>query len=273
MHFSVKYLYITAICMLISGRLAAQNSDTLIYRSRSVRSVGLGFPALNYSLLSQLNHSGYSLNFHSTRFRENPSYLKQFHLHFELGLMYNHANDSYITSLGFHGNWSRHWYVSNRTNPLRLLCGVGLDSGIDIYLKEDNTNNPLAYFFNFSVSPTILAKYRFNIRKTRLELGQQMDMPFVSLISSSGYSSGLPYGLVEKDAKFFDAMRMVSFGSFKKCVATTTLDVTPTLEKRQKWPVFRISYMFSGMNYHHGDFTIKSADHLIFVGVIFHLFR
>ena len=259
--------------MLITGRAAAQNTDTLIYRSQSVRSFGVGFPVLNYPFLSELNHSGYLISFHSTRFREKPEHLSQFQQHFELGLLYNSANDSYITTLGFNGSWSRHWRATDCTRPLRLLLGAAADMGVNIYLKDDNTNNPLAYFFNFSASPSILIRYRFNYHKTKIELGQQVDVPLVSLISSSGYSSGLPYGIVEEDANFFDAMRMASFGSFKKCVTITTLDITPSLEKRQKLPVFRVSYMFSGMNYNDGDFTIKSADHLFLFGMIFHLFR
>ena len=266
-------MYITAFCMLIIGHVSAQNVDTMFFRSKSVRSAGVGFPVLNYSLLSNLNHSGHSLNFHSTRFNEKPKYLSQFKLHFELGVLYNNANDSYITSLSFRSGWSRHWHVTDRTHPLRLFLGGGLDTGADIYLKEDNTNNPLAYFFNFSLSPDILVKYRFTIRQTRLELGQQIDIPLGSLVSSSEYSSGLPFGIIENDVNFFDAMRLVSFGSLIKCMSITTLDITPSPERRQKWPVFRVSYMFSGMNYKNGDFTVKSADHVILLGAIFHLFR
>jgi len=252
----------------------AQNADSLIYRSHSVRSVGVGFPTVNYSLLSPLNHSGFSINFHSTRFLDKPEYLNQFRMHFELGLLYNNANDSYITTLGFNGGWSRHWYASDCTRPLRLLLGVGADTGVNIYMKEDNTNNPLAYFFNLSINPDIMMKYRwFNSQKTKFELGQQIYFPLGSLISSSDYSSTLPPGFTEEEASFFEAMRLVSFGSFRKCATITTLDITPTLDRRKKMPVFRISYIFSGMNYHNGDFSIKSADHLFLFGAIFHLFR
>ena len=245
----------------------------MIYRSQLTRSVGLGFPVLNYSLLSPLNHSGYSLGFHSTRFREKPEYLTQFHQHFEIGILYNKANDSYMTILDFKGGWSRHWYVTDRTRSLRMLLGSSVDAGIGIYLKDDNTNNPLAYFFNLSLSPDILIKYRLNIKKARIELGLQMAVPFGSLISSSDYSNSLPYGIAEDDASFFDAMRFVSFGSLKKCMTITALDFTPSLERLHKWPVFRIMYLFSGMSYHNGDFTIRSADHLMLFGAIFHLFR
>ena len=273
LHIQVKFLYITVFCILITGRVAAQNADTLFYRSQSVRSVGFGFPVLNYSFLSELNHSGYALSFHSTRFREKPKHLSQFQQHFELGLLYNNANDSYITKLGFSGGWSRHWHATDRARPLRLLLGVGADAGVNVYLKDDNTNNPIAYFFNLSISPNLLLRYRFNINGTKIELGQQVDVPLGSLISSSGYSSGLPYGFIEEDASFFDAMRLESFGSLKKCVTITALDITPSLERRQKMPVFRISYIFSGMNYSDGDFLIKSVDHLFLFGMIFHLFR
>jgi hypothetical protein len=258
--------------MVMVGRAAA-HPDSLIYRSQSVRSIGVGFPSINYSLLSPLNHSGYSLGSHSTRFRKKPNSLTQFQLHFELGLLYNNANDSYITTLGFNSSWSRHWYVTDRSRPLRLMLGGAADVGVNIYLKEDNTNNPLAYFFNLSVSPSILVQYRFNIHKTKFELGQQIEAPAGSLISSSGYSSVLPPGFAEKDADFFDAMRTVSFGSLKKCVAVTSLDITPSLERRRQWPTFRVSYMFSGMNYRNGDFTVKSVDHIILFGAIFYLFR
>ena len=252
----------------------AQNIDSLVYLSHSVRSVGVGFPAINYSLLSPLNHSGYSLNFHSTRFLDKPEHLTQFQMHFELGLLYNNANDSYITTLGFSGEWSRHWYVSDRARPLRLLLGVGADAGVSIYMKEDNTNNPLAYFFNLSVNPDVMMKYQWlNSQNTRFELGLQIYFPLGSLISTSEYSSTLPRGFIEEDASFFEAMRLVSFNNFRKCVTITTLDIKPALERRQKWPVFRVSYIFSGMNYSDGDFTIKSADHLILFGAIFHLFR
>ena len=104
----IRHLYIIAFCVLMVNRVTAQNADTMIYLAQSARSVGFGFPVLNYSLLSSLNHSGYSLSFHSTRFREKPEYLTQFHQHFEMGVLYNQANDSYITTLGFNGGWSRH---------------------------------------------------------------------------------------------------------------------------------------------------------------------
>ena len=245
----------------------------MIYRSQSVRSVGFGFPALNYSLLSSLNHSGYSISFHSTRFREKPEHLMQFHQHFEIGMLYNKANNSYITVLDFNGGWSRHWNITDRTRPLRVLLGGGIDAGVGIYLKDDNTNNPLAYFFNLSISPDILLKYRLNIKKTRIEIGQQIGVPLGSLISSSDYSSSLSPYLVEEDASFFDAMRLVSFGSLKKCATITTFDIAPPMARRQKWPLFRITYMFSGMKYSNGDFTVQSADHLFLFGTIFHLFR
>ena len=253
--------------------LAAQNSDTLVYRNQTVRSVGFGIPAMNYSMLSPLNHSGYSLSFHSSRFSEKPKHLTRFQIHSELGLLYNSANDSYITTLRFNGSWSRHLYITDSKRPLRLLLGGGIDTGVDIYLKEDNTNNPLAYFFNLSLSPGILIKYRFDIQKTRFELGQQIYIPVGSLVSSSDYSTILPHGFIEKEANFFDAIRAVSFGSLKKCMTVTSLDIIPPLERRQKYPVFRISYMFSGMKYSNGDFMIKSADHVILFGTIFHLFR
>ncbi len=255
------------------GHVKAQQTDTLVYAHQSVRSIGFAFPALNYSLLSPLNHSGYALAFHSTRFREKPKYLSQFHLHFELGILYNNANDSYITPLSFQSGWSRHWYVTDKAQPFRLLCGTGIDAGINIYLKEDNTNNPLAYFFNLSVSPSIMAKYRFNAGSTKFELAQQIDVPVGSLISSSGYSTILPYSLTEKDANFFDAIRLVSFDSFRKCRAVSSLDIIPSLDKRHKWPSLRVSYVFSGANYQNKDLTIKSIDHMILFGAIFHLFR
>lgn len=272
-HISVKTLYITVFLITITGSAAAQNFDTLYYRSQSVRSLGFGFPLLNYPFLSELNHSGYSLGFHSTRFCIKPEYQTQFHQHFELGVLYNNANDSYITKLGFSGGWTKHRYISDRTLPLRLLLGAGADAGVSVYLKEDNTNNPIAYFFNISINPSILFKYKFNINETKIELGQQVDIPLFSLISSSTYSSGLPYYITEEEASFFDAMRLVSFGSLKKCITITTMDIIPSPMRRQKIPVFRITYMFAGMNYNNGDFTIKSVDHLLFFGMIFHLFR
>jgi hypothetical protein len=240
--------------MVMVGRAAA-HPDSLIYRSQSVR---VGFPSISYSTLSPLNHSGYSLGFHSTRFCKMPNSLTQFQLHFELGLLYDNANDLYITTLGFNSSWSRHWHATDRSYPLRLMLGGAADVGANIYLKEDNTNNLLAYFFNLSVSPSILVQYRFNIHKTKLELGQQIETPTGSLISSSGMGF----------ADFFNAMRMVSFGNLKKCVAVTSLDITPSLERRRQWPTFRVSYMFSGMNYHNGDFTAKS--HIILFGAIFY---
>ncbi|MDR1154005.1 MAG: hypothetical protein LBL04_04785 [Bacteroidales bacterium] len=235
-------------CIVMVGRAAA-HPDSLIYRS-----IGVGFPSINYSPLSSLNHSGYSLGSHSTRFREKPNSLTQFQLHFELGLLYNNASDLYITTFGFNSSWSRHWHVTDRSRPLRLMLGGGANIGVKFYLKEDNTDNPLAYWFNLSVSPSILVQYRFNIHKTKFELGQQIEAPPGSLIFSSGYFS------------------MVSFGSLKKCVAVTSLDITLPLERRQ-WPTFRVSYMFSGMNYVNSDFTVKFVDHIILFGTIFDLFR
>ncbi len=273
MRIADKVLYITLFCVFATGFATAQSTDTLVYRHQSVRSIGFAFPALNYSFLSPLNHSGYALSFHSTRFLEKAKSLSQFQVHSEIGLLYNDANDSYITTLAFRCGWSRHWNVTDKTYPLRLLVGASIDAGINVYLKEDNTNNPVAYFFDLSVSPSILAKYRFKSGVTGFEIGQQIDVPVGSLVSSSGYSSMLPYALTEDDANFFDAMQLVSYGSMKKCVGITTFDIIPPTEKRRKWPVMRISYIFSGMNYESNGLTVKSIDHVFLFGAIFHLFR
>ncbi len=269
----VKFLYVTLFCLSLACVLPAQTIDTLVYSHQLVRSVGVTFPSLNYPLLSPLNHSGYGLAFHSTRFHEKANYLNQFQTHLELGLLYNNANDSYITSLGFRGDWSRHWHVTDRSRAFRLLCGASFNGGIDIYLKEDNTNNPLAYFFSLSISPSMLAKYRFNIGKMTIDLGQQFDVPIGSLTSSSEYSTMLPHAFIEEDVSFFDALQLVSLGSYRKYVGITTVDIIPSLGKKKKWSSFRISYILTGMNYEQPDFMIRSVDHIIMVGAIFHLFR
>ena len=270
----VKYIHVIAFFALVTNSVLAQNADTLIFQSRTVRSVGGGFPTLNYPLLSPLNHSGYSIGFISTRLREKPEYLSQFQTHFEMGSLYNYANDLYITTLKFNGALSRHWQINdNSTRPLSLFFGGTSDIGLNIFMKDDNTNNPLAYFFNISVSPGILAKYQFNINNSSFVLGQQIDIPFVSLVSTSDYSSSLPPPFLEKEANFFEAMRLVSVRSLQKCVIITTLEINTSLQQRKKFPVVRINYIFTGMNYKNRDLTIKSADHLIVFGVVFYLFR
>ena len=269
----VKHLYITVFFVLTVGVVAAQNPDTLICRYQSVRSVGFGFPAVNYSLLSPLNHSGYSLGFHSVRFREMPEHLTQFQMRSEIGILYNDANDSYITLLGFSGGFSRHWQVSEPKQRLQLLFGGSADVGVNVYMKEDNTNNPLAYFFNLSVSPNILFKYDFKVQKSRFGFGLQLGIPLVSLVSTSDYSSTLPPAVIEPEANFFDAIRLASLGSLRKYVAITTLDITSLSERHHKMPVIRITYLFSGMNYRFDDFVVKSVNHQILFGTIFHLFQ
>ena len=268
------FLYIIAFYALIIGRVSAQNADTLIFQSYSVRTVGFGFPALRYDLLSPLNHSGYSLAFTSTRYREKPEkHLNQFKTHFELGVLYNYANDSYITLLGFDVSWSRHWYINDKTHPLRLMAGFSTDIGANAFLKDENTNNPLAYFFNLSISPGIIAKYPFKIKGTNINFFQQIDIPLVSLISTSDYSSTIPPGFLENELHFFDAMRIASLGSLIKCMTITTLDVNTSWQRRKRLPDVRINYIFSGMTYKNSDFAIKSANHMVVFGAIFHLFR
>ena len=273
MKISVKYIHIIAFCTLIAYRVEAQNADTLIFQSHSVRLVGLGFPELNYSLLSPLNHSGHSLAFRSIHFREKQEYLRQFQISAEIGALYNHANDSYITSLGINCSLSKHWHVSGKESQLQFMPGVGTDIGINIFMKDDNTNNPMAYFFNLSISPDILFKYSFDIGNSRFKLLQQFDIPLFSLVSSSDYSTSLPYGIIEKDASFFDAMHIVSFGSLIKCTATTTLDISSSWQRRNRLPDFRIIYAFSGMNYKNNNVTIKYANNMLLFGMVFYLFR
>jgi len=273
MNISVKYIHIIAFCTLIAYRVEAQNADTLIFQSHSVRLVGLGLPELNYSLLSPLNHSGLSFAFHSIHFREKQNYIRQFKISAETGALYNHANDSYITLLGVNCSLSKHWHVAGKESPLQFMPGAGTDLGINIFMKDDNTNNPMAYFFNLSISPGILLKYSFNIGESRFKLLQQIDIPLFSLVSSSDYSSSLPYGITEDDASFFDAIRIVSFVSLVKCTATTTFDISSSWQKRNRLPDFRIIYEFSGMNYKNNDVAIKYANNMFLVGMIFYLFR
>ena len=268
-----RYRFAVAFFATIFVNVSAQNADTLIFQSKSIRSVGCGFPALRYDLLSPLNHSGYSIGFSSSRYREKPNHLTQFKTHLELGVLHNQANDSYITMLGFNGAWSKHWIISDRERPLLALAGFGTDVGLCAYMKDDNTNNPVAYFFNLSVNPGVIIKYRFKINGSIFELGQQIEMPFCSLISSSGYSSSLPYGIAEEDASFFEAMRFASFGSLKKCVTITTLDINSAWQQHKRFPNLRISYVFAGMNYRNNDFKIKSVNNMITFGAIFYLYR
>ena len=269
----MKCLCITVLCTAIIGRSIAQNVDTMIFQSQSVRLVGCGFPVLNYSLLSPLNHSGYSLCFLSSRFREKPEHLTQFQMQIKIGVLHNDANDSYVTSLGFSGGWIQHWNLTAPAGQLRLMPGVGADADLEVYMKDDNTNNPMAYFFNMSLTPSVLIRYRFSINRSVLELKQQIDIPLVSLVSSSEYSTSLPYGFMEEEASFFEAIRLVSFGSLKKCATITTLDIAYPSEQGKKWPTLRITYIFTGMNYSNGDFIIKSVNNTILFGAIFYLFR
>lgn len=273
MNISRKHLYIIAFCALFSSRAAAQPTDTLLYRSQLVRSAGAGFPALNYALLSPLNHHGYSINFYSSRLRAKAQHINQFNQQFQIGVLYNQANNSYITQLSFSGGWSRHWPVAGHTSPMSLLVGAATTAGLNIYLKDDNTNNPIAYFFNLSAGPSLMLRYRLNIQKMRVELSQQAHIPIAALISTSGYTSSLPSGLSETEASVFDAMRTASLGRLRKCVTATTLDMIPSPARRAKWPVIRISYIFAGMNYRDGDITVRSVDHLLLVGTVVHLFR
>ena len=268
-----RYLFIIFFAASLSYIVSAQDVDSLDYSHRFARSIGVAFPSLNYPLLSELNYSGYALGFHSVRFREKKNFLNQIQLHSEIGVLYNRANDSYIASLDFRGDWSRHWYVTERAQAFRLLCGLGVNAGIGVYMKEGNNNNPLAYFFNLSVSPSVLAKYRFHIGNTEIDLGQQIDVPAASLVSYSGYSSSLPYALVEDEANFFDAMTLTSFKSYKKYAGISTIDIIPSREGRRKCPSLRITYICSGMNYKRNDISIKSVDHSIMIGAIFRMFR
>jgi hypothetical protein len=269
----VKYLYITVFFILITYRIKAQNTDTPVFQSHSVRLTGFGFPVLNYPLISPLNHSGYSIGFHSVRFRDKGDCSVQFQINSEFGLLYNNANDSYITMLNFSGIRSKHRYITDRAQPFNLLLGVGSNIGINIFMKDDNTNNPMAYFFNLSINPNILLKYRFKINNSSFELMQQIDFSLLSLISSSGYSSSLPYGITENDASFFDAMRFASLGSLIKCETATILDISSSWQQRKRLPVFRITYTFSGMNYKKNDMSIKYANNMFLFGIIFYLFR
>ncbi|MDR2037240.1 MAG: hypothetical protein LBQ60_04885 [Bacteroidales bacterium] len=259
--------------MLATNGLLAQPADSSDYSHQLIRSAGVGLPRLNYPFLSPLVYSGVSLGVHTNRFRERTHALTQFHTQFEIGILYNKATDAYITSLTFRGQNSWHWYLTDKRKPLRLLLGGSVDTGVDVYLKEDNTNNPVAYFFNLSISPSLAGKYRFKIKNTGLELSQQIDVPLGSLISSSGYSSSLPGGLTEEDASFFEALKWASLGSYRKIMAMTTVDIVPSKERRKKWPVIRFTYIFSGRNYEKNAVKVESVNHIFFAGAMFRLFR
>ena len=266
-------LYFSALCSMLLFNVTARDTDSLIFQSQSVRSVGMGFPALNYDLLSQLNHTGYSICFASTRFRDKPAHLTLIDTHFRLGILYNAANDSYITMLGFSASLTRYLYSTDASRSLRIMLGAVAQTGIDVFMKDENINNPVAYFFNISLNPSLLTTYRFNIRGSKFEIGQQFYVPLLSIVSTSDYSSSLPYGFIENDANFFDAMRFASFGSLVKFTTATIFDVNTSFQQREKLPVLRITYQFAGLNYNYNDISVKSAEHSLVFGAIFYLFK
>ena len=269
----IKILVIILFCSPYTISVFAQNIDSLAFKAKSIRSAGIGFPALNYDLLSPLNHSGYSLGFTSSRFTEKKEHLNLFETYFRLGLLHNYANDSYITLLGYSASWTLFRYTTDPKKRLQIWLGASAEADINVYMKDDNTNNPVAYFFNISVTPALLIQYRFNIGSSKFEFRQNIGVPLFSLVSTSDFASSMPYGFAEEDASFFDTMHFASLGSLVKCVAITKLDINTAFQQRKNMPTFRISYRFTGLNYQHNDISIKSVDNMVVFGALFYLFR
>ncbi len=264
-----KYLTLIALCLLLRHHVFAQNViDSSQYNPNLIRSLGFAFSGLKYPFLSPLYYSGYSFTAHSNRFRNHPKYLSQLQLHLEIGWLTNQSSESHIAPLSGQVEWSMHWYATNQKNKFRLLLGASADAGIYVFSKEDNVNNPFAYFFNLSLSPNIMAKYRFDIKNTHIELGQQLDVAALSLTSISGYSSSIPYAMIEEKTNFWEALNVVSFGKFLSYKGITSIDIIPN---KAKCPSFRISYIFSSMDYDKNSESMQYANQTFLFGVIFKL--
>ena len=186
---------------------------------------------------------------------------------YETNLDLNYKNpNSYFYSLGFdyyyNSNFRLRWknYPDNFPD---LFVGFGYWLDAEFYAKTSNSNNPCYYNLNNMLTFSFCCEKKFE----RVKLSYEFNIPVAGIYSASEYSSGLPYFLSEKDASFFQAFHLGSFG--KNFQMENKFNVDLKLKTKKGFRTYRLQYAIANDQFLLNGNCKRNVFHLFKLGYLF----
>jgi hypothetical protein len=226
---------------------------------------GIGFSQQKISFLSPVFYNGFSLVGSSGKVKASHNRIASFSTAFNVDFNSNEHNNN-IYSFGFDLFYNKYYLINLKDYPKaypNMFIGWGYWFDSDIYVKPDNTNNPLYYNLNNLFCLSFCLEKKF----PKVKISYELNVPFAGIYSGSEYSSSLPYFITEKDASFFQAFDL---GSFKKNTQMENkLNVDLKINTKKGFRTIRIQYTLSGEKLLLNNNIKHNTFHVFKIGYLF----
>jgi len=258
----MKALYFLLLLLLISNHLFSKEKIVTEYQYSLT---GMGFSQQKISFLSPVFYNG--LSFVNTKGKVKVSKNRINTSVSEINVDFNfNKHNRIIYSLGYDFKYDKYYSLTIKDYPKSfpsLFVGWGYWFDSEFYVKPDNTNNPLYYNLNnlFCLSLYCEKKY------PKVKISDEYNIPIIGLLSGSEYSSSLPYFFTEKDASFFQAFQIGSFG--KNLQASNKLNIDYKMKTKKGLRIIRFQYEICSSLLNLNNNLKHNTFHVFKVGYLF----
>jgi hypothetical protein len=226
---------------------------------------GIGFSQQKISFLSPIFYNGFSIVSTKGKVKTTHNGITSFTNEFNVDFNSNEHNNK-IYSFGFNLFYNKYYLINLKDYPKaypNMFIGWGYWFDSDIFVKPDNTNNPLYYNLNNLFCLSFCLEKKFS----KVKISYELNVPFAGIYSGSEYSSSLPYFITEKDASFFQAF---DFGSFKKNTQMENkLNIDLKINTKKGIRTIRFQYMLSGEKLFLNNNLKHNTFHVFKIGYLF----
>lgn len=152
--------------------------------------VGIGGLRQQDTYLSPLKYSGLQVSLLRESLRmthyakERLSFHTLLHAEFTSARPVSVAGKNWGGRIGFDCGWHYNWFP---VKGLRLLAGGLVGTDVGFLYNTRNGNNPAQARFNLDLSASVMGIYDFKIRKQKLALRYEANMPFIGMMFSPAY--------------------------------------------------------------------------------------
>lgn len=258
----MRLLSILFILLLLSFHSFSKDKTVSEYRYSLS---GFGFSQQKLTFLSPVFYNGYSLVSTNGKVQTTKDRINSFVTEFNMDYNSN-KHDSYFYSMGFDLTYNKYYLLTIKDYPKsfpRLFIGWGYWLDSEIYLKPSNTNNPLYYNLNNMACFTFCCEQKYQ----KVKISCEFNFTFFGIYSGSEYSSGLPYFIYEKDAGFFQAFDIGSFGMNPQ--SSHKLNVDFKLNAKRGMRSVRFQYEINGTLFSLNNNVKHNTFHVFKIGYLF----
>ena len=245
-------------------------TDSTSFPRYRIVNLGIGGQVLRDPLLSALRYYGpfISANVNTLKFR--PKFLTNSILSFHLNILHNKATGAKIYETGA----SYFFSMSKKINPISndkwlFYAGVSGEAVFNFRLALANVNNVFAYDAMVSLGTTTTVQRNFTLFKRNFSISNQINIPFINIVSRPGYSWSYP-SFTEEGGKLKDDIEIGSMGKYFKIQNKFMLDFelgTRHKHKKIGKTAWRLTYQYEYYNINQLN-RVQSGTDMIMIGRI-----